>query len=823
MPAPPWSRETGIAAVIERWMRRDATRAAFTADCVRPGVGADYADIPADVDPRIRAALAARGIERLYAHQRVAIDAARPLTANASARAVVIATPTASGKSLCFHVPVMDAIAKDPGATAFYLYPTKALSRDQEQSMRALITDAGIHIGASVYDGDTPGDARRSARQSGQIIMTNPDMLHAGILPQHASWARMLQSLRYVVVDELHTYRGVFGSHVAHVLSRLLRIARFHGADPIFICATATIGNPAEHAAQLIGIAPRDVVVVDQSSAPRGDRRVLVYNPPVVNAELGIRASYLKSAVRLTSDLIRARVRTIVFGRSRNTVEIMLKYLRDRFADKPAVRDAIVAYRGGYLPDQRRRVERGLRGGDILCVVATSALELGIDIGDLEAVVCVGYPGSLAETWQRFGRAGRRGEESLGVLVSSSAPLDQFVATHPELLLEGGVEHARIDPNNTEIVVQHLKCAAFELPFRARESFGPLPHGDTEAALDYLAEHGVVHRSRDRYHWSADSFPANNVSLRSVGWDNFVIIDVDTDRALAELDWHSTPTMLHEQAIYQHDGLQYQVERLDYENHKAFVRLVEPDYFTTAMRHVKVRVLEEEAASPLAAASVGWGDVCVTEKVVGYKKVKFHTHENAGYGDVRLPDIDLHTTSFWLTVPSEVCRRVGRATAIEGLRGLSTALELVATLALMCDPHDIGRAIEDAAPEGLEDDQFSATAFLYDHVPGGVGLSERIYERAAPLLAQAIDLVATCSCPLGCPSCVGATAVAALETPPEATFDRKTCTLRLAVGLDLATPTLMEAVARAGRESTARATPVKKKETRAARRLYLVT
>lgn len=815
MPAPPWSIETGIDAVTARWMGKPETRACFTANTVLDGNEATWTNLPPDIDPGLQRALAKRGIDRLYAHQRVAIDAAR------GGKNVVIATPTASGKSLCFHLPVLDALAKEPGATAFYLYPTKALSRDQEQSLRSLIDDAQLGLGAAVYDGDTPGDARRSTRDSGRIIMTNPDMLHAGILPQHASWARALQSLRYVVVDELHTYRGVFGSHVSHVLSRLRRIAQFHGADPKFICATATIGNPLEHAANLIGIPEGAVAVVDRSTAPRGERQVLLYNPPVVNAELGMRASYLKSAVRLTTDLIEARVSTIMFGRSRNTVEIMLKYLRDRFADKPEIRDAIVAYRGGYLPDQRRRVERGLREGEILCVVATSALELGIDIGDLEAVVCVGYPGSLAETWQRFGRAGRRGEKSLSVLVSSSAALDQFVATHPDLLLEGGIEQARIDPENTEIVVQHLKCAAFELPFRGHEQFGTLPSEDTTAALDFLAEHGVVNRSRDRYHWSAESFPANHVSLRSVGWDNTVIIDVETDETIAELDWHSTPTMLHEQAIYQHDGAQYQVEHLDHENHKAFVRLVEPDYFTTAMKHVKVRVLEEEACEVMREAAIGWGDVCVTEKVVGYKKVKFHTHENAGYGDVRLPDVDLHTTSFWLTVPSDVAVQIGRATAIEGLRGLSHALELVATIALMCDPHDLGRAIEDAAPEGaphppprsLDDDRFSATAFLYDHVPGGVGLSERIFERAESLLTRTVHLVAGCACTLGCPSCVGATAIASLEAPPPSALDRKTSTLSLAVGLGLAPKALL------GADSAAQS----KKETIRRGGLYLVT
>jgi DEAD/DEAH box helicase domain-containing protein len=809
MPDPPWRIATGIDAVLSAWQQKASIRGCFRADHTLAATAAKHAPFPDDLDPRLLSALASRGIEQLFVHQREAIDHAR------AGRHVVIATPTASGKSLCFHLPVLDAIARDRSATAIYLYPTKALSRDQEQSLIGLVDESGLPIAAAVYDGDTPGDARRAARQRCQIVMTNPDMLHAGILPSHASWARLFQNLRYVVVDEMHTYRGVFGSHVAHVLSRLRRVARFHGADPTFISATATIGNPAEHAGRLVCVPQADVAVVDRSTAPRGSRRVFVYNPPVVNAELGMRASYLKTAVRLTADLVKAQVPTILFGQSRNSVEIMLKYLRDRFASKPSVRDAIFAYRGGYLPDERRAVERGLREGEILCVVATSALELGIDIGDLEAVVCAGYPGSLAETWQRFGRAGRRSAKSVAVLITSSTPLDQYLATHPDLLFDGSIEEARVDPDNAEIAIQHLKCASFELPFRTDERYGRLTREDTGAALDLLAEHGVVNRGRDRYHWSEESFPAGDVSLRSVGWDNTVIIEVGTGETLAELDWHSTHTMLHEQAIYQHDGLQYQVERLDYDNHKAFVRLVEPDYFTTAHTRVKVRVLSDEDEAPVVPLITGWGDVIVTEKVVGYKKIKFHTHENAGYGDVRLPDVDKHTTSFWVTLPAHLCEALGRATAIEGLRGIGHALELAATLALMCDPRDLGRAVEDAAqnppappetgPERARHESFSASVYLYDHVPGGVGLSVRIFERAGELLAEAANTIARCECALGCPSCVGATAIAAAgsEQGDEATsstsnkphqdkgaprFDRKSASIELAVRLGLIDP-----------------------------------
>jgi DEAD/DEAH box helicase domain-containing protein len=710
-------------------------------------------DLPAELRPELRRALAARGIVELYDHQRDALAAAR------SGRHVVVATPTASGKSLCFHLPVLDAFLAEPDASAIYLYPTKALARDQEAGLRELIRDAGLAIPAIVYDGDTPGDARRAARERTRVLMTNPDMLHAGILPQHAQWARTFQRLRYVVLDELHTYRGVFGSHVAHVLARLRRIARFHGSDPTFLCATATIGNPREHAARLLGVPEDSIALVSESGAPRGERRIFMYNPPIVNAELGVRASYVKSAVRLASDLVRARVPTILFGPSRNSVEIMLKYLRDRVANEPKLADAIVAYRGGYLPDARRRVETGLRNGEVLCVVATSALELGIDIGDLDAVLCAGYPGSVAETWQRFGRAGRRGAKSVAVLVTSSAPIDQYLANDPAHLLDGAIEQARIDPQNTEILIQHLKCAAFELPFIKDESYAATTSGDTGEALQFLADKGVLHAAGERFHWATDAYPANHVSLRSIGWDNVVIVEVEKNKTLAELDFHSAHTMLHEQAIYQHDAEQYQVERFDYENHKAFVRKVAPDYFTTAMTHRKVSIIDETTHAELGQSQVSWGEVSVVEKVVGYKKIKFHTHENTGYGDVHLPDLQMHTTSFWITVPEALLDElgIGRAAGIDALRGLGAVLETVATLALMCDPRDLGRTLIDQGGESVstEPNAFAPTVFLFDNVPGGVGLAERIYEQAGELLARAGRLLAVCPCSNGCPLCVG--------------------------------------------------------------------
>ena len=777
----PWESSRGVDAVLERWLDSKVVRPCVMADETVPPRPSQVAPFPASLPTPLAFALRGRGITELYSHQAGAFEATR-----AGARGVVVATPTASGKSYCFHLPVLATQLEDPDARALYLYPTKALARDQEAGLRDLMRAAGIDRGAVVYDGDTPNDARRAARERSGIMITNPDMLHAGILPHHTAWARTFQNLRYVVVDELHTYKGVFGSHVANVLRRLLRVARFHGSDPILIGATATIGNPREHAARMFSLDPDDaeLVTITESGAPQGERRVFLYNPPVVNAELGIRASYVKQAVMLATDLVRARVPTIVFGQSRNNVEVMLRYLRDKVT--PEVDPSrIMGYRGGYLPGERREIERKLREGEILCVVATNALELGIDIGALDAVVCAGYPGSVAATWQRFGRAGRRNGRSICVLVTSSAPLDQFLAREPSYLLGAAAEEARIDPDNPEILIQHLKCGAFELPFRRGERFGSLDDGSTSSALEFLAQHKVVHENGGTFHWAADAYPANNVSLRSIGWDNVVIIDREHDKTLAEIDWRGAHTMVHEQAIYQHDGECWQVELFDYENHKAFVRKVKPDYWTDAMTYTTVNVLEEFELGVLEGSSeppwpTGWGEVSVVEKVVGYKKIKFYTHENAGYGDVRLPEMQMHTTAFWLTVPESVCAEIpaGRAAAVDGLRGVGIALETVATLALMCDPRDLGTTLGDGGSgptaEVVDSDDvpaealaiprkarggagagYNPTLFLYEHTPGGIGLAERIFERRELLLARALRLVEGCPCIAGCPACVG--------------------------------------------------------------------
>ena len=777
----PWQKPHGLPAVLDAWRSEPRLRDQLVFDRTLPSAPGVTQPFPEGLASVLQQALMRRGIDRLYAHQAHAFELA------AAGADFVIATPTASGKSLCYNLPVLQRLASDPNARALYMFPTKALARDQEESLHRFLRDADLPYAAVTYDGDTPGDARRAARERSRVLITNPDMLHTGILPHHTQWARFFAQLTHVVIDELHVYRGVFGSHFANVLRRLLRVARFHGSKPQVIFASATIGNAQEHASRMLG---RPVELLAENGAPQGPRHVLIYNPPVVNKELGIRESYIKAAVRLTLDLVRAKVPTLVFGQSRNNVEVMLKYLRDRLAAEHLDPESIHSYRGGYLPQMRRRIEAGLREGSVRCVVATNALELGIDIGALDAVVCTGYPGSIAGLWQRFGRGGRRGADSLALMVASSAPLDQYFALQPEQLVGAPIEQARIDPNNIEVLVQHLKCAAFELPFHSGEGFGDLPAPDIADALNFLVDHKVVHPVANSagdvtYHWANDVYPANNVSLRQIGWDNFVIIDQEKDKTIAEMDWRSAHTMLHEQAIYQHAGDQYQVERLDFANRKAFVRSVAPDYYTDAMTHTRVGVLEEVKGANLGQARAALGDVSLVEKVVGFKRIKYHTHENVGYGEVQLPEMQMHTTSFWLTISAQMVQNmpVARPEVIDALRGMSHALHTLAAIGLMVDPRDLGRTVldgsegEGALPQTM--DEFDPTLFLYDRVPGGIGLAERIYGERNALLRRTRQLIDNCTCDTGCPGCVGPVAA-------KGALSRKVLALELLTALGVA-------------------------------------
>ncbi|HXQ27003.1 MAG TPA: DEAD/DEAH box helicase [Candidatus Acidoferrales bacterium] len=741
-----------------------------------PAREAQFRPMPGWVRPELAAAYRAKGIDQLYSHQAAAAELAR------AGKDFVVVTPTASGKTLCYNLPVLNAILENTDTRALYLFPTKALAQDQLAELHDLATRLDDSFGVFTYDGDTPGDARKAIRERGHVILTNPDMLHTGILPHHTKWTRVFENLRYIVIDELHTYRGVFGSHLANVLRRVARIARFYGSRPQFICCSATIANPGELAAQLI---EREVDVVEENGAPAAEKLFVFYNPPMVNRNLGIRRSYLNETTRVAKELLARKLQTIVFANSRLHTEVLLTYLQQANPPKPGAAEPIRGYRGGYLPGERREIERGLREGRVRGVVATNALELGIDIGSLDACVMAGYAGSIASTWQRAGRAGRRSGTSCAVLVASSAPLDQFIVQHPDYFFGRSPEHAYVQPDNLEILVNHLKCAAFELPIAPDDKFGSV---DAQELCERLAEAGFLHRSGGNWHWVQEAYPADTVSLRSVTSDNFVIIhssaedDGNTDgekkgepEVIGEVDFSSALTTVHPKAIYLHQGQQYHVDRLDFDQRKAYVRRVKIDYYTDAIRYTQVRVLEiaeeERIAGPAARAH---GDVLVRSQVIGFKKIKFFTNENVGDGKLELPENEMHTTAFWITLERALLESLPFALSDRqsGIFGLLYALESMATLLLMCDRRDLGTAVGERPPSpGVETEWHEYTAatddpakmkeffepnlYLYDAYPGGIGFSEPLYRVHDLLLRRTRELIAACPCENGCPSCVG--------------------------------------------------------------------
>jgi DEAD/DEAH box helicase domain-containing protein len=737
-----------------------------------PAREAQFRAMPAWVRPELAAAYHAKGIEKLYTHQAAAAEMAH------AGKNFVVVTPTASGKTLCYNLPVLNAVLGNADTRALYLFPTKALAQDQLAELHDLAKRLDDCLGVFTYDGDTPSDARRAIRERGHVILTNPDMLHTGILPHHTKWTRVFENLRYIVLDELHTYRGVFGSHLANVLRRLARIAEFYGSKPQFICCSATIANPGELAAQLIA---EPVQVVGENGAPAAEKLFVFYNPPMVNRNLGIRRSYLNETMRVAKELLARKLQTIVFANSRLHTEVLLTYLQQANRPRPGEAEPVRGYRGGYLPGERREIERALRDGRIRGVVATSALELGIDIGSLDASVMAGYAGSIASTWQRAGRAGRRSGTSCAVMVASSAPLDQFIVQHPDYFFGRSPEHAYVQPDNLEILVNHLKCAAFELPLGPEERFGDV---DLPGLCEKMSEAGFLHRSGGNWHWVQEAYPADTVSLRSVTSDNFVIIDTTggtngeedgEPEVIGEVDFSSALTTVHPKAIYLHQGQQYHVEHLDFEQRKAYVKSVNVDYYTDAIRYTQVRVLEiaeeEQIAGPAARAH---GDVLVRSQVVGFKKIKFFTNENIGAGKLELPENEMHTTAFWITLGRKLLADLPYALSDRqnGILGLLYAMASMATLLLMCDGRDLGTAVgERPASPGLETawQEFSATLgdpaqrkeffepnlYLYDAYPGGIGFSEPLFRVHDILLRRTRDLIVGCPCNQGCPSCVG--------------------------------------------------------------------
>ena len=807
-----WSREPTVASNVVDWH----------IDAEREG---SYASLPPNLHPALRDYLRDRGIARLYAHQLAAWQSA------AAGENVVVVTGTASGKTLCYNLPVLDRALRDPEARALYIFPTKALTQDQHTGLLDVTTWPGMpeepRIPVAVYDGDTPAHNRPGIRSRARLLLSNPDMLHTGILPHHTRWAEFFRNLKFVIIDEIHVYRGVFGSHIANLVRRLKRVAAFYGAFPQFFLTSATIANPGQLAERLIEL---PVSVIDQDGSPRGKRYFLLYNPPIVNEDLGLRASPVSESIRLTGDLLDMDIQTLLFCRARSTVERLLMYLQQSRGDTSG---ALRSYRSGYLPAERREIEHSLRAGKARAVVATNALELGIDIGGMDAVVLVGYPGTIASTRQQAGRAGRKHGSSLAVMVASSNPLDQFLMQHPEFIFDRSPEQALINPDNLLILLQHLRCAAFELPFRKGEPFGRLAPDLLNAILDLLSQSGDIHASADRYFWMADRYPAEGVSLRSSSPNQVVLHLPNGDgsvRAIGEVDYESALWMVHPRAIYLHSGQMYEVEELNLENNTARLKVTEADFYTEPRKQVDIEKISLLRQSEVPAGTRSYGEVLVTTQVKGYRRVRWFSNEVLGEAELELPATQLHTTGYWITLDpmtvdhlrdsglwnndpndygpqwqrirklvlqrdSYTCQSCGavererphhvhhkvplrsftsleQAHAFEnlvtlcqschhraelsvlirsGLAGLSYVLANLAPLFLMCDISDLGAQSDPLSP--LAEKQ--PTVVLYDLVPGGIGLSEALYDMHADLIQRAYELVTHCGCHNGCPSCVG--------------------------------------------------------------------
>ena len=761
-PAPGHIQEA-LAELKKLGIREDSIRAVEHI----PAREGSFCDYPDGIHPALHKAFLEKGFNRLYTHQYQTWELVQ------QGKNAVVVTPTASGKTLCYNLPVLDTILKNPSTRAIYLFPTKALSQDQRAELDDTIQKLPDEIRIFTYDGDTPQDARKAIRARGHIVITNPDMLHSGILPHHTKWIKLFENLRYIVIDELHNYRGIFGSHLANVLRRLKRIARFYGSSPRFILCTATIANPQEMAEKTV---EESVALVDDNGAPSGEKYFIFYNPPVINKYLGIRRSYVKEARRVAALFIRHALQTIVFAQSRLITEVLLTYLKEDFERNVAQEGRIRGYRGGYLPQKRREIEKKLRSGEIRGVVSTNALELGIDIGSLDVAVLAGYPGTIASTWQRAGRAGRKTGHSAAVLVASSSPLNQFIVNHPDYFFSQTPEKALINPDNLSILVSHIECAAFELPFVDGEKFGRVDIGEI---LAFLEDEKLIHHSQDKWYWTSDAYPADGVNLRSITSDNFVVVDTtEKSRVIAEVDFSSALTTLHPKAIYICEGEQYIVENLDFEQRRAYVRRTDIDYYTDAIDYTKIKILDEFDRSNLKNSSIQHGEVHVATQVVGFKKIKFHTMENVGAGDLSLPQNEMHTTAYWVTIPSDLLLNLPFSSEekINGLFGLAYCLHHVSPLFMMCDLHDIGvslgdnstgrsvppRDIRQRVPEREEmmfyaDEAFEPNIFVYDNFPGGIGLSPSLFELEGRLLQRCLETIRSCPCQGGCPSCVGPT------------------------------------------------------------------
>ena len=732
------SKKKSISELLQSWQYDEELKQNIIHWHTLDGKRAEYAPFPDELHPSLQKALRLRGIEQLYTHQREAFDKA---TSGTSFTAI---TPTASGKSLCYHLPVLQEIINDKSSRAIYLFPTKALAQDQKTDLNELIEATGEEVLSYTYDGDTAPGIRTKIRKAGHIVMTNPDMLHSGILPHHTKWVSLFENLKYIVIDELHTYKGVFGSHVAHVIRRLKRICAFYGANPIFICTSATIKNPKELAESLTN---EKHELITKSGAPVGKKTFIFYNPPIVNPTFGVRRSAVLEVRDLSKRLFEAGIQTIIFAKSRVRVEMLVTYLKSLTFNKIGD-ESIQGYRGGYLPSERRAIEKGLRDGSIQMVVSTNALELGIDIGQLQACIMTGYPGNIASAWQQAGRAGRRQEEALIIYVAQSTALDQYIVNHPTYFFGTHPEEVRINPDNIIILMDHLKCAAFELPFSMTDTYGEFT---VQELLAYLEEEGVLVKTSTQWHWMSDRFPAHEISLRSAAQENVVIIDITEpkNKVIGEMDTYSAMTLLHEEAIYMHQGTQFQVEKLDWEEKKAYVREVEVDYFTDANLAVELKVLSEDKSAQYESATVSYGDVGLLAIPTIFKKIRFNTHDNIGSGPISIPPMEMHTSATWMSF--NMPENWSEEQLTDALNGAAYAMGSFIPLFVHCDRSDLSvvpqvKAVHNERP----------TIFIYDSYPGGIGLSEKVYDILLSLLDRTYQHVASCPCQHGCPSCIGA-------------------------------------------------------------------
>jgi DEAD/DEAH box helicase domain-containing protein len=745
-----------VSRFIERLMLEPGYRDQIVHIQDIPEREARYGELMSPLPPRVAKVLEDTGIERFYTHQVQAIDAIR------GGQDVAIVTSTASGKTLCYNVPVLERLVTNPNAKALYLFPTKALAQDQLRGLvRYVELDPSLPMIPGTYDGDTPPNARRKLRDEGNIILTNPDMLHQGILPRHPSWGRFFANLAYVVIDEMHTYRGVFGSNVACVIRRLSRICEHYGGRPQFVCCSATIANPKELAEKLID---RPVTLIDDDGAPRGAKKFVFWNPPFIDATRTERRGSSFEAEQLLTKLIQDRVQTITFVKARVVAELIYRFTQERLQKiSPSLANSIKPYRGGYLPEERRDIEKRLFSGELLGVTSTNALELGIDIGSLDAAILTGYPGNVASTWQQAGRAGRGRDEALVILVGQSTPIDQYLMNHPEYFFERTTESAVIDPLNPYVLAKHLRCAAFELPITVNDlaRFGDY----MPAILEIFQERKEIVRRGNRWFWTSSGYPSVGVKLRSMSDNTYTIIDTTTspagyeegqggsakNRVIGTMDELSAFEQIHPEAIYLHDGETYFVSDLETDKKVAYVEKADVDYFTQSITETRVKVESEDEKRQFHEANVAFGDVTVTSLVFMFKKIKFHSRDSIGFGKITLPPQVMDTAALWLIPPLSalnLVRKWGRDPS-EGLYGIGNVITEVVPLYAMCDPRDVG-AVVDSLNTG------SPTLFVYDRYPGGIGFAERTYRVLEDVLEACLQLVMACECEDGCPSCVGA-------------------------------------------------------------------